>query len=233
MKQIIIVYFFVSLFFYFHQTNSMESRAITVTCPACPTGGTCFATFENLYVPGIISGQDLCISLDAQISGDLTVCGAINSDGAGVFAYSTLTQTSNSAPTFKDIIFTDNGIIIGWTHNPGDTDFVCLQAGNYLIQYDAICRATDSEITMISIIALQNGVEIPGSQGSIALVQNNDPQELTRSFIVSFSANDILTLQFTGGTSFVQLEANSGNSTITIPALGVRPSITLTITKIS
>ena len=201
MKQIIIVYFFVSLFFYFHQTNSMESRAITVTCPACPTGGTCFATFENLYIPGIISTQDLCVSLDAQISGDLTVCGTINSNAAAVFSYSTLTQTSVPAPSFKNIIFTDNGIINGWTHNPGDFNFTCLQAGNYLIEYNAICRATDSEITTISIIALQNGVEIPGSQGSIAQVQNNDPQALTRSFIVSFSANDILTLQFTGGTS--------------------------------
>jgi hypothetical protein len=212
----------------------MESITTTVTCPACPTGGTCFATFDNIYSPGIISGQDLCISLDAQISGNLTVCGTINSNAAAVFSYSSETQTVGvPAPTFEDITFTDDPIINGWTHTLGDSTFTCLQAGNYLIEYDAICRITDSQLTDISIIALQNGSEIAGSQGSIQQPTNNRPLELTRSFIVSFAVNDTLKLQFTGGTQFVQLEANSGNSSILTPVNGIRPSITLTISKVS
>lgn len=226
-------YFYLIFLFYFYSTDAIKIQSEVRACPPCPTTGTCFAEFNNLLIPGVISTTNLCVSGAAQVSGDLTVCGSIISNGAGLFSFSTLTQTAVQAPTFINVIFTDNGIINGWTHNPGDSNFTCLIEGNYLIQYDAICRATNSQPTNISIIALVNEAEIPGSQGTIALSNSNEPLELTRSFIFSFAVGDVLSLQFTGGTAFVQLEANSGDSTIPGPPPGIRPAITLTVTKIS
>lgn len=226
MKQILLSSFFLCF---------SSSLLAQISCTICPTGNEpCTAVFTNVYAPGFVSTSDLCVSGIAQINGNLTVCGSVSSNNAQVFSYSTETQTIGvPASTFEDITFTDDPIINGWEHTPGDSIFICLQAGNYLIEYNAICRITDSQLTDISIIALKSGAEIAGSQGSIQQPTNNRPLSLTRSFIASFAPDDTLELQFTGGTQFVQLEANSGNSSITIPVNGIRPSITLTISKIS
>lgn len=207
--------------------TALDLRA--VTCPTCPAVGP-IANFCNVSI-----ANQLCVSGNAQIGGDLTVCGSIITSAQGFsFAYSTLTQTVGvPAPDFTDIIFTDNPVMNGWNFTPPGSEFTCTQAGTYLIQYDAISRITNSQLTDMSIIALLNDIEIAGSQGSIQQPINNRPLALTRSFIVDVNENDVLELQFTGGTPFVQLEANSGNSTITVPLNGIRPSITLTITRIS
>jgi BclA-like protein len=225
-------YLFLIIVFSFFQISTSAIQTNIRSCPPCPVSGACFAKYDNLLISGVVTTTDLCVTGVAQVN-NLVVCGSIFSSGAGVFSFSTLTQTAIPTPSFKNVIFTDNGIINGWTHNLGDSTFTCLVEGNYLIEYDAICRATDSQPTNISIIALANGNEIPGSQGTIALINNNEPLELTRSFIFNFVAGDILIIQFTGGTAFVQLEANSGDSTIPGPPPGIRPAITLTISKIS
>ena len=220
------------LFFQYHSIHcslepdiALDLRA--ATCPTCPASGP-IANFCNINIV-----NQLCVSGNAQIGGDLTVCGSIISSQAFTFAYSTLTQTLGvPAPDFTDIIFTDNSLINGWIFTPPAAEFTCVQSGTYLIEYDAISRITNSQLTNISIIGLLNDIEIPGSQGSVQQPINNRPLALTRSFIIDINENDIFKLQFTGGTVSVQLEANSGNSTIIVPLNGVRPSITLTINRI-
>ena len=197
------------------------------SCPACNL--TMPAKFCSLLVE-----NNLCVQGDAILQGDLSVCGSITSSQGFVFAYSTLTQTVGVvAPQFVDILFTNSPALNDWFHVNPSADFICLQAGTYRIQYDAICRITNSQLTDISIIGVLNGTEIAGSQASVQQPTNNKPISFTRAFITSIDQNDIFKLQFTGGTQFVQLEANTGDSSLTVPVNGVRPSITLTITRIA
>jgi hypothetical protein len=217
----------------FYETNLSTTRSC-VTC-ACASGCnlTGAAAFCALQVV-----NDACIGSNLQVGGDLNVCGSIFTSGVVgtnyLFAYRAITQTLGVvAPTFADIIFTDSPILNGWVNVPPSAEFICPQTGNYLVEYDAICRITNSQLSQISIIAVLNGDEIPGSQGSIQQPNNNKPLALSRSFIASINQNDVFKLQFTGGTPVVQLEANSGNSSIMPPVNGVQPSITLTITRVS
>jgi|GEM_PF-5393317 hypothetical protein len=204
-----------------------------ITC-ACASGCTLTGSqFCSLQVT-----NSACIAQNLQVGGNLTVCGTINYTGFlgnnYLFAYRAITQTIGvSAPTFQDIIFTDAPTINGWVIALPSADFFCAQTGNYLIEYDAICRITNSQLSNISIIAVLNGVEIPGSQATIQQPTNNKPLALSHSFIATITENDVLKLQFTGQTDYVQLEANSGNSSIITPVNGVQPSITLTITRVS
>ena len=215
---------------------SQDYLAHIRSCITCACASGCSLTgsqFCSLQVT-----NNACIGQNLQVQGNLLVCGTIYNSGViganYVFAYRAITQTIGvSAPTFQDIIFTDAPILNGWVILPPSAEFICAQTGNYLIEYDAICRITNSQLSNVSIIAVLNGVEIPGSQGTIQQPTNNKPLALTRSFIASINENDVLKLQFTGGTDFVQLEANSGNSSIMTPINGVQPSITLTITRVS
>lgn len=206
------------------------------TCVTCSCGSGCSvggAQFCSLQVT-----NNACIGNTLQVLGDLAVCGKIYNSGiVGIdyaFAYRSTTQTLGViSPTFADIIFTDSPVLNGWVHLPPAAEFLCAQSGDYLIEYDATCRITNSQLSSISIIAVLNGIEIPGSQGTIQLITNNRPLSLTRSFIVHINENDVLKLQFTGKTPFVQLVANSGTSSIATPVNGVRPCITLTITRVT
>lgn len=206
------------------------------SCATCACASGCFlpgaAAFCN------VNTNNICITNNAQVGGDLTVCGNFFASGIistdYLFAYRAVTQTLGVvAPTFADIIFTDSPTLSGWIHLPSTSEFICPSTSNYLIEYNATCRVTNSQLTEISIIAVLNGAEIPGSQSTVQQPNNNKPLSLSRSFIAAIDKNDVLKLQFTGGTSFVQLEANSGNSSILIPPNGVQPSITLTITRVT
>ena len=216
---------------------SQDYLAHIRSCITCACASGCALTGSVSKFCNVQITNSACIGQNLQVQGNVVVCGTIFNSGViganYLFAYRAITQTIGvSAPTFQDIIFTDAPVLNGWVILPPSSDFICPQTGNYLIEYDAICRITNSQLSNVSIIAVLNGVEIPGSQATIQQPTNNKPLSLTRSFIASIQENDVLKLQFTGETDFVQLEANSGNSSIMTPVNGVQPSITLTITRV-
>jgi uncharacterized delta-60 repeat protein len=150
--------------------------------------------------------------------------GAI-SDTDYVFAYDTTTQPVANANAFQGLTFNTDAEIDGWQHSLGSADYICSQTGLYLVQYDVIARRTSGSNPTISIIATKSGVEIPGSQSSVAFASSNIPQEISRSFIININMGEKFALKFTGNSTGIVLTPNTGSGT-------VRPSTTLTISRI-
>jgi hypothetical protein len=141
-----------------------------------------------------------------------------------VYAYDTTTQTAAVANTFQNINFNSNAQTNGWTHTAGTSTFTNAQTGLYLVQYTAEGEITASSSTSISLIAVLNGTEIPGSQSSVSLATASLPTTLSKSFVVSVNTGGILQFQFAGSATTSEL-TGVGNGT-------TKPSIACTIIRI-
>jgi hypothetical protein len=145
--------------------------------------------------------------------------------GNYVFAYSASTMSVAAANTFQDIPFNTDAQINGWTHTGGTAPYTSAQTGLYLIQYDASASTTLSTGASVSVHATLNLTEIPGSQASVFLSTNSvQLATISRSFIASVNASDVLTLQVAGSSTSSRLTGNGSGST--------RPSVSMTITRI-
>jgi hypothetical protein len=171
------------------------------------SGGTMTGQLVLSGDPSVALGAATKQYVDASAGG---------STGANyVFAYDTTVQLVAVANTFQDITFNTNAQLNGWTHTAGTASFSCPQTGLYLIQYAAEIGALLSDD--ISVRATVNGTEAPGSRsaGKIALV--------SRSFMASLNAADVLRLQFTDSAGTAQLGNGEGPTV---------PSASITIVKI-
>lgn len=125
-----------------------------------------------------------------------------------IFAYQDLDNIV--AGSFDDLRFNTTGEINGWTH-PNDTDFVCNQSGVYQIIYRIELGYDNDLPTSTSVRAVNNGVEIAGSQSylnfNIVNGQGGEAVEegphlsvlpITSSFLKTFTAGDILKIQVGG-----------------------------------
>ncbi len=170
----------------------------------------------------------------------LNVAGAVQAtkfqgDGSGLFNVSSGAlgnyvsaiggiQTTATANVFQDVPFTTDEQISGWTHASGTSQYTNAQTGLYLIQYNAQATITALPAASVSLRAALNSVEIPGSQAAVALATNVQIISLSRSFIASANAADVLTLQFTSSSTSGRLTGTGSGTT--------RPGVTMTIVRI-
>jgi hypothetical protein len=154
-----------------------------------------------------------------------------------VGAYSTTVTSLNPGDAgvcqYTDVSFDALEPQDGWTFIPGGTTFTCNQAGKYLVIYRflvgalAFTSATDNSI-MVAGRAVVNGIEVPGSivkiMSGTALTVPPLPSpylsalsinDISASFIYTFDAADILTIQVvsdvTSTVGTASLDTNTAN----------------------
>jgi len=134
-----------------------------------------------------------------------------------VLSYSTNTQGVVLAGTFLDITNYTDAQLNGWTNaNPSATNnggtFSCAQTGLYLVQYSAEATTTTglNPTNSVSVTAVVNGTEIAGSQATAGTYTANVVVQISRSFIASFNAGDILKFQLTGTSTSCRIVPNTG-----------------------
>ena len=101
--------------------------------------------------------------------------------------------------------------IDGWTHTVGTAQYTNAQTGLYLIQYNAQLATVDPG-TNSTLRATLNLAAIPGSQANVTVPAANQSFQVSRSFIASINASDVLTIQFTGNGTGVRLSGSPGIS---------------------
>jgi hypothetical protein len=149
--------------------------------------------------------------------------GSGGSTGANfVYAYDSTTQPVSSASAFQDLTLNTVAQLNGWTHAAGSASFTNNQTGLYLVEYSVEAGSTSSANSTVSVIAVLNGTEIPGSQASIDTRAATQNAIVSKSFIVGVSAGNTLKLQFTGTATSDRLTANNGSGT-------TKPSASLTV----
>jgi hypothetical protein len=149
--------------------------------------------------------------------------------GAFMYAYDTTIQTLTGISTFKNVNF-NNSAAPGNTHwtlsgfLPNST-FTVGSTGVYSIQYDAELTGPGGR-TVSFHTQVNNTTEMPGSQASVTLVTNsvNSATHISKSFIATNNAFDVLRLQFSADGSGVSI-APAGIGT-------TKQSVSLTITRI-
>ena len=143
-----------------------------------------------------------------------------------VHSYSTTTQTVAVINTFQDITNQVDAHISNWTHTAGTTSFTNAQTGLYLVQYTAIATVTSATATTITLRAVFiNGTEISDSQSTAVANTANQTVPISKSFIASFSAGDVLKFQLAGSGTIARIVPNFGLGT-------TRPSFSCTIIRI-
>ncbi len=134
------------------------------------------------------------------------------------FAFDTITQTVQAPNAFVPITFDTTGVISGWTHTAGSSDFLCQHSGQYLVSYEASMQADSNNVTG-SIIIANNGTEVPGSQSWETLQKNDGARTLSNAIIVSLVVGDTITFQLTGDDTTVEIvPGGDGGTTTSIKA---------------
>lgn len=143
-----------------------------------------------------------------------------------VYAYDTTTQSVSVANSFQDVLYSDNGIISGWTHAIGTADFTCNRTGTYSVEVMLGFYATGGAAFGIESIIVKNGTEIPGSQLYHDLNNNLRVNRVSGAIMVSCTSGDIIKVQFTAADNRGQIKAGIGNAT-------TKTSTTIQIIRIS
>jgi hypothetical protein len=115
-----------------------------------------------------------------------------------ILAYSTNLQAVVTANTFQDITNSVDAQLSGWTANAAATSFTSVQTGLYLVQYSAEATTTATFTNSVSVRAVVNGTEIAGSEAIAGTYTANMVVLLSKSFIASLNAGDILKFQLAG-----------------------------------
>jgi len=166
--------------------------------------------------------------LAAHLQGIDDKLAAVVASTSYLFAYDTTTQTISVNNTYQDVTFTNNGQDNGWTHTPGTAEFTAIGTGIHYVVVTGNVEKSGGSSPVASIRCTINGVEVPGSQFGMDLTSNNTTFVVTRNFMVSVVANDIMRIQFAGSTTTVTLTPGpnpGGSATI--------PSITLTTQRVT
>lgn len=188
-------------------------RIVDAATP-CPTTGP-IARFCNVSID-----QQLCVSGNAQINGNLTVSGAINGGAANyAYAYSTLQQVLGFANTYQAIVIDTNGVLNGWTHAAGSSNFVAARSGLYAVSYSAVLIQPQPTAPGVSgsICAFLNGAQVAGSALTVNLPESGESIEISNTFLVSVTAGQILNLQFSGNAASIQLYLDPNAISTVIP----------------
>jgi len=135
--------------------------------------------------------------------------------GNYAFAFNNGQQAVATANTFQDINFTTDQQLAGWTHTGGTSQYTNAQSGVYLVQYYGQFATTAATGTNAQMRATLNLGEIGGSRTLVAVPSPGQAYPVSKSFLVSANASDVLTLQFTGSSTGIRL-LGTANSTLTI-----------------
>jgi hypothetical protein len=146
-----------------------------------------------------------------------------------VFSYDTTTQTIVTPNTFQDITFSNNSLINGWTHTASTSSFTAptLTPSPQIFEITWMIESFNTALLStgytVSAIALQNAVQIAGSQMSNAIpsatlgLLGGAIQSLNNSFLVSISSGDVIKVQWTSTSGSSELTAQ-GSGTVKVSA---------------
>jgi hypothetical protein len=126
---------------------------------------------------------------------------------------------------FQDITNNTDAQISGWTHAANTASFTCGQSGLYLVHYDAEATSTTTASSTVSLRAVVNGTEIPGSESTANVNTANLVVPISKSFICSFSSGGVLKFQLAGEGTADRLVSNTGTGT-------TQPSFSCTIMRL-
>lgn len=132
-------------------------------CPiVCPTSAKAPAQFCAVNVRDNLSTNQLCVTGNAQIGGNLNVCGTITGNFIRAYGYFYNEDFSVALDPVlpSKIPVTNTGLALNVT-NPNATDIVIQLAGVYLI---AVMLEPNTALNVSADYEIQkNGVTIPGS----------------------------------------------------------------------
>jgi hypothetical protein len=134
------------------------------------------------------------------------------------FGYYNGSQAVSSPNVFQDINLSTDAQLNGWSHTPGTPQYTNTQTGIYLVQYQADVALTLANGTNATLRATLNSLEIPGSRVAMTFSALGQLIPVSRSFLASFNASDVLTVQFTGSGTGIRVTGS--------------PAVALTITRI-
>jgi hypothetical protein len=145
--------------------------------------------------------------------------GTSSSDYAA--AYDTTTQSIAAANVFQALLFSTNKDLDGWTHTGGAAPFTCPSTGLYeatvAIQFQDV---DDNGSFDMNLRALFNSVEVPGSQASVTVNEEDTPKQLTRTFFFDGVATQDLAIQIASTNTDVDVTPgpNPASATATVSA---------------
>lgn len=181
-------YLFVSLLM-LHANNCFS---ITRACPTVCPSNTGAAQFCSLTVRDNANLGSLCVTGNAQIAGDLTVCGVINGSFAayGFFYDDDFATTSLIDPA--KIPFTNTGISFNLTHN---------NATDIEINFDGVYRITalvepSNALNVNSVLEIQVNDTLVDGSAFVIPGQLSDIEYSTQA-IVTVVAGDVITVVLT------------------------------------
>jgi hypothetical protein len=116
------------------------------------------------------------------------------------FVFKTVAQQVTTRATFEDITFDTEVFVQGWTHTPGSAEFQCDFSGVYMGTLEIGVEKSggngvESAIrAVIGAGAIFN--EIPGSHNGMDITSNNTIFAISRTFIFSATAGQIIKMQY-------------------------------------
>jgi hypothetical protein len=130
-------------------------------------------------------------------------------------------QGATAVGSWTTTDFNTTGVADGWTH-PNSQDFVCAEAGTYLVIYRINFTVNAQVNPSLSVRATLNGDEIVGSQSSLELFGSVSPSgtifwgstiPVTNQFLAVCAPGDVLQIQYESELFSPSIGAGSGVQT--------------------
>ena len=146
------------------------------------------------------------------------------------FAYDTTNQPVTAINAWQPVTFSTNGVLNGWAHTAGTSNFTCNQTGLYKIEIVGTVVRASNTTTSFELRGLFNGTEIPGSYCTASTSNTGAVRPLVSSFLLNATSGQDLFLQFAGTAT-----ANTPQLVSSTSGAGAttRPSITIAIIRIA